>query len=73
MKAYADFQEHPPELNRQLQIVGIDSINTPVKRNTYKRGSQEIERIKNAADMCLALDAIMAAVEADNDKKEKVF
>ncbi len=73
MKAYADFSEHPSELNRQLQIVGIEAIDTPVKRNTYKRGNQEIERIKNAADMCLALDAITEAVEVDTSKKEKVF
>jgi len=73
MRAYADFSEHPSELNRQLQVVGIESINTPVKRSTYKRGDQEIERIKNAADMCLALDAITEAVEADNSGKEKVF
>ena len=73
MKAYADFSEHPPEINRKLQIVGIDAINTPVKRNTYKRGTQEVERIKNAADMCLSLDAIMEAIEADNNQKVKVF
>jgi len=73
MKAYADFQEHPSELNRQLQVVGIESINTPVKRSTYKRGTQDVERIKNAADMCLALDAIMEAIEADNNGKVKTF
>jgi len=73
MRAYADFSEHPSELNRQLQIVGIESINTPVKRSVYKRGTQEIERVKNAADMCLSLDAVMEALEADNNGKEKVF
>lgn len=73
MRAYADFTEHPSELNRQLQVVGIEAINTPVKRNTYKRGTQDVERIKNAADMCLALDAIMEAYEADNSGKKKNF
>jgi len=73
MKAYADFSEHPSELNRQLQVVGIDGINTPVKRSIYKRGDKEVERIKNAADMCLALDAIMEAIEADSNGKKKNF
>ncbi len=73
MKAYADFQEHPTEINRQLQIVGIEAIHTPVKRNIYRRGNQEVERIKNASDMGLALDAIMEAIETDHNQKEKVF
>ncbi len=73
MKAYADFSEHPSELNRQLQVVGIDGMNTPVKRSVYKRGGKEVERIKNAADMCLALDAIMEAIDADINGKKKNF
>jgi len=73
MKAYADFQEHPAEINRQLQVVGIEAIHTPVKRNVYRRGGQDVERIKNASDMCLALDAIMEAIESDTNGKEKIF
>jgi uncharacterized LabA/DUF88 family protein len=74
MRAYADFSEHPSNLNRQLQIVGIDAINVPVKRNLYKGPlGKDVERIKNAADMVLALDAIMEAVEADTIKKKKTF
>jgi uncharacterized LabA/DUF88 family protein len=74
MKAYADFTEHPPYINRKLQIAGIEAINIPVKRSTYKKGAdKEIERIKNAADMVLALDALIEALEADTSGKTKTF
>lgn len=74
MRAYADFTEHPQEMNRQLQIAGIESINIPVsKRYTYRKGAEAIERIKNAADMVLALDAVTEAVDADSSGKRKVF
>jgi len=74
MKAYADFSEHPPDLTRQLQICGIEAINVPVKRRMVKDSTgKAVERVKNAADMVLALDAIMKAIEADNQKKSKTF
>src|SRR4030042_810815 len=73
MRAYADFTEHPSELNRQLQIVGIEAIHIPVKRNKYTKGKDIIERVKNAADMALALDAITQALEADGSGKRKTF
>lgn len=73
MRAYADFTEHPQEMNRHLQIAGIESINIPVRRYIYKKGNQAVERIKNAADMVLALDAVIEAIEADISNKCKVF
>ena len=74
MRAYADFSEHPSDLNRQLLVAGIEAINIPVKRSKYTKGTEIIERIKNAADMVLALDAITQALEADNsDKKKDVY
>lgn len=73
MRAYADFSEHPSELNRQLQVVGIEAINVPVKRSTYVKGKDTIERVKNSADMALALDAITQALEADTHGKAKTF
>jgi len=62
MKAYADFSEHPSELNRALQVAGIEAINIPVKRTTYDKGDKSVERVKNAADMVLALDAVLEAI-----------
>jgi uncharacterized LabA/DUF88 family protein len=74
MKAYADFSEHPEEVKRQLQILGIDAINVTVKRTTVKDSAgKTVVRIKNAADMFLALDAIMEAIGADALKKKKTF
>jgi uncharacterized LabA/DUF88 family protein len=74
MKAYADFSEHPESVKRQLQILGIDSINVTVKKTSYKNSSgKEVERIKNASDMFLALDAIMEAEEANTLGKKKTF
>lgn len=73
MRAYADFAEHPPEQMRALAVMGIEAISVPVKRTTHQAGGREVERVKNAADMHLALDAVIAAVEADAAGKSKVF
>jgi uncharacterized LabA/DUF88 family protein len=73
MRAYADFSEHPAELMRSLAVVGIEAINVPVKRTTHRSGGRDVERVKNAADMHLALDAVIQAVEADGSGKRKVF
>jgi uncharacterized LabA/DUF88 family protein len=73
MKAYADFSEHPSELKRQLHVSGVDAIDIPVKRTNYTKGGKPVERIKNAADMVLALDAITEALEADTSGKKKTF
>lgn len=74
MRAYADFREHPSDITRKLQVAGIDAINVPVKRRTYLSvEGKPIERIKNAADMVLALDAVAEARAADTSGKQKVF
>jgi uncharacterized LabA/DUF88 family protein len=73
MRAYADFSEHPEEIKRQLQIAGIEAIDIPVKKTTYTKAGRDIERIKNAADMVLALDAVIQALDADSNGIKKVF
>ena len=73
MRAYADFNEHPDSVNRQLQVAGIEAINIPVKRTKITRRGQEEERVKNAADMVLALDAVITALEADKNREVKTF
>ena len=60
MRAYADFSEHPDDLRTQLHISGIEAINIPVKRKIYTEGGKEIQRIKNAADMVLALEHFLS-------------
>lgn len=73
MRAYADFSEHPEDVKRQLEVAGVEAINVMVKRSLYLVGQQQRERVKNAADMVLALDAVMEALEADSNQKQKVF
>lgn len=73
MRAYADFSEHPNTMNRQLQIAGIEAINIPVKRTLVQRGQTQVERVKNAADMVLALDAVVEAHDTDSQGKKKIF
>jgi uncharacterized LabA/DUF88 family protein len=73
MRAYADFSEHPSELSRRLQVVGVEAINIPVKRISITKRTGVVERVKNAADMVLALDAITEALAADMSQKVKVF
>lgn len=72
MRAYADFSEHP-NMTNQLQVVGIDTINIPVKRISITKQTGTVERVKNAADMVLALDAVTEALEADSSRKVKTF
>lgn len=75
MRAYADFSEHPSNIRQQLHITGIEAINVNVKR--IKKPSSDkgkiVERVKNAADMILALDAILEAADADASSKVKTF
>lgn len=73
MRAYADFSEHPATLKQQLHIAGIEAINVNVKRVKLPRDAKGIERVKNAADMILALDAVLEAADADASHKVKTF
>ena len=72
MRAYADFSEHP-EIHRQLQIAGFDPINVPVRKINPPRKGGAVERIKNAADMVLAIDAVIEASDAYAAGLEKTF
>ncbi|HEV2173128.1 MAG TPA: NYN domain-containing protein [Nitrospira sp.] len=73
MKAYADFSEHPDDVQRALDVAGIEATNISVKRIKKVIGGESIERVTNAADMVLALDAVAQAVEADRSKQPKTF
>ena len=73
MRAYADFSEHPPATDRDLRISGFDPINVATKKiSTPNRGSPG-QRIKNAADMVLAIDAIVEASDAHANGINKTF
>ena len=73
MRAYADFSEHPAELTRQLTVAGIESINVRVKRSSVVRNEGKVERIRNAADMVMAIDALLEAADADAAQRVKTF
>ncbi len=73
MRAYADFAEHPQTVKQQLHIAGIEAINVNVKRLKRPEERKGIERVKNAADMILALDAVLEAADADANGKVKSF
>ncbi len=73
MKAYADFSEHPQHLKQKLHIAGVEAITVTVKRLKRPNDPRGIERVKNAADMFLALDAILEAANADTNNKVKTF
>ncbi len=72
MRAYADFSEHP-EIHRQLRIAGFDPINVPVRKINPPGREGAIERIKNAADIELAIDAIIEASDAYASGLQKTF
>ena len=73
MRAYADFAEHPHSIRQQLHIAGIEAINVNVKRVKRPDAPKGVERVKNAADMILALDAVLEASDADASSKKKTF
>ena len=72
MRAYADFSEHP-EIHRQLQIVGFDPINVPARKISPPGRGGAVERIKNTADMVLAIDAVIEASDAYAAGLQKTF
>lgn len=72
MRAYADFSEHP-EIQRNLQIAGFDPINVPAKKINRPNTGGIVERIKNASDMVLAIDAIVEASDANSSGLQKTF
>lgn len=73
MKAYADFSEHPEDLKRKLHLAGIEVINVLANRRTFTQDNKSVERIKNAADMYMAIDAIIEGWHADTGNKKKIF
>lgn len=73
MRAYADFSDHPQNVRQQLHVAGLEAINVNVKRIKRPGDSRGVERVKNAADMILALDAVLEAADADDSGKVKTF
>lgn len=57
--AYADFNEHPEWIRRQMDIAGITVRDIPLKRSFYNN----VERVKSVVDMHMAMDIVETALD----------
>jgi uncharacterized LabA/DUF88 family protein len=57
--AYADFNEHPEWVRRQLDVAGIGVRDVPLRRS-YRNG---IERVKSSADLHMVMDMIETVLD----------
>lgn len=57
--AYADFNEHPDWVRRQLDVAGIGVRDVPLRRST-RNG---IERVKSSADLHMVMDMIETVLD----------
>jgi uncharacterized LabA/DUF88 family protein len=58
-RAYADFDQHPPQLRQRLSVAGFEAEHYPVKRYRDRDGS---ERIRSIADLHMVIDIVDAAL-----------
>ncbi len=57
--AYADFNEHPEWVRRQLDVAGIGVRDVPLRRS-YRNG---VERVKSSADLHMVMDMIETVLD----------
>ncbi|HYU17412.1 MAG TPA: NYN domain-containing protein [Chloroflexota bacterium] len=58
-RAYADFEQHPPQLRQRLSVAGFEAEHYPVKRYRDRDGS---ERIRSIADLHMIIDIVDTAL-----------
>lgn len=58
-KAYADFDQHPPQVRTRLDVAGFEAHHYPVKRTTDSQGR---EKIASRSDLNLVVDIINTAL-----------
>jgi uncharacterized LabA/DUF88 family protein len=58
-KAYADFEQHPPQVRTRLDVAGFEAHHYPVKRSTDSQGR---EKIASRSDLNLVVDIINTAL-----------
>jgi uncharacterized LabA/DUF88 family protein len=58
-KAYADFEQHPPQVRTRLDVAGFEAHHYPVKRTTDSQGR---EKIASRSDLNLVVDIINTAL-----------
>lgn len=62
-RAYADFEQHPPQVRTRLDVAGFEAQHYPVKRTSDSHGR---EKVASRSDLNMALDIInMALVRPD--------
>src|SRR5918997_348457 len=62
-RAYADFDQHPPQLRQRLSVAGFEAEHYPVKRYRDRDGS---ERIRSIADLHMVIDIVDTALGRQN-------
>ncbi len=62
-RAYADFEQHPPQLRQRLSVAGIEAEHYPVKRYRDRDGS---ERLRSIADLHMVIDIVDTALGRPN-------
>ncbi|MFN8524991.1 MAG: NYN domain-containing protein [Chloroflexota bacterium] len=62
-RAYADFDQHPPQLRQRLSVAGFEAEHYAVKRYRDRDGS---ERIRSIADLHMVIDIVDTALGRPN-------
>jgi uncharacterized LabA/DUF88 family protein len=62
-RAYADFDQHPPQLRQRLNVAGFEAEHYPVKRYRDRDGT---ERIRSIADLHMVIDIVDTALGRPN-------
>lgn len=69
-KAYADFDQHPPQVRTRLDVAGFEMHHYPVKRTTDSQGR---EKLASRSDLNLVVDIINTALVRPDIKTFLLF
>ena len=69
-RAYADFDQHPPNVRTRLDVAGFESQHYPAKRTSDAQGR---EKIQSRADLNFVIDVINTALTRPDVKTFLLF
>lgn len=69
-RAYADFDQHPPQVRTRLDVAGFEMHHYPVKRSTDSQGR---EKLASRSDLNLVVDIINTALVRPDIKTFLLF
>ena len=69
-RAYADFDQHPPQVRTRLDVAGFEMQHYPVKRSTDSQGR---EKLASRSDLNLVVDIINTALVRPDIKTFLLF